>query len=61
MTTLVLTDDDARTLWGFLHDRLRSVQFEAARTDVRAYRHMLLTRQELIERLLAQLNPASGG
>ena len=61
MTTLILTDDDARTLWAFLNDRLLSVQFEAARTDARDYRHMLLTRQELIERLLAQLNPASEG
>ena len=57
MKTLTLNDDEAQTLWSFLNDRLRSVQFEAARTDAREYRHMLLIRQDLIERLLAQLDP----
>lgn len=53
---LILTDDEARTLRDFLHDHLQDLQFEVARTDTRTVRHILLARQELIERLLALLN-----
>jgi hypothetical protein len=52
---LTLTEDDARTLRDFLHDHIQALQFEVARTEAKDLRHVLLARQELIERLLAQL------
>lgn len=52
---LILSDNDARTLWDFLRDHFHELQIEVARTEAKAFRHALLARQELIERLLAQL------
>jgi hypothetical protein len=52
---LSLTEDDARTLKDFLRDHLQALQFEVARTETKDLRHILLARQELIERLLALL------
>ncbi len=52
---ILLTDDEARTLHDFLRDRLHEYQLEVARTEVKDLRHLLLTRQELLERVLAQL------
>lgn len=52
---LTLSDDDARTLRDFLRDCLHDYQFEVARTEVRDFRHLMVSRQELLQRLLAQL------
>lgn len=52
---LILNDDDARTLRDFLRDHLHDLQLEVARTEAKDFRHILLARQELIERLLALL------
>jgi hypothetical protein len=53
---LTLTEDDARTLRDFLRDHLPDLRFEVARTEVKSLRHILLVRQELIERILALLD-----
>jgi len=50
-----LNDDDVETLRGFLHDYLPQLQREAARTDSKSVRHILVKRQTLCERLLNQL------
>jgi hypothetical protein len=52
---LALNDDDVVTLRGLLHDYLPQLQREAARTDTKSVRHVLITRQTLCERLLDQL------
>ena len=55
MMNLTLTGDDARTLRDLLSEYLRDLRLETARTEVKDFRHVLVLRQELIERLLAQL------
>jgi hypothetical protein len=52
---ITLTEDDARTLRDFLSDHMQALQFEVARTEAKDVRHVLVTRQEVIERLLALL------
>jgi hypothetical protein len=52
---LMLTPDDARLLRDILHDYLPTLQFEAARTEAKEFRHQLILRQNLVERLLAEL------
>jgi hypothetical protein len=52
---LTLTDEDARTLRDVLNDHLHDLRLEVARTEAKDFRHVLLGRQELVERLLAQL------
>jgi hypothetical protein len=52
---ITLNDDDVRTLRGFLRDNLPQLQREAARTDSKEVRHILITRLTLCERLLKQL------
>jgi hypothetical protein len=52
---ITLNDDDVRTLRGFLRDTLPQLQREAARTDSKEVRHILITRLTLCERLLEQL------
>lgn len=52
---LVLNDDEARVLRDLLHDYLPELKREVARTDAKEFRHMLVARQELGERLLRQL------
>ena len=49
---LSLNDDEARTLRVLLHDYLPELRREVARNEVRDFRHELLKRQELCERLL---------
>ena len=52
---LILSDEDARTLRDLLSDHLRDLRLEVARTEAKDFRHVMLLRQELVERLLAQL------
>ena len=52
---LALNDDDVLTLRGLLHDYLPQLQREAARTDDKSVRHLLVKRQTVCEQLLAQL------
>lgn len=52
---LILNDDDARTLRELLSDHLHDLRLEVARTEAKDFRHVMLMRQELVERLLAQL------
>ena len=57
--TITLSDQDAQTLLGLLKDRLPALRFEAARTNGKEIRHILLERQELCERLLDELTAAT--
>jgi len=50
-----LTTDEAATLRGFLSDSLPDLKREIARTEDRGFRHQLVVREELCERLIAQL------
>ena len=52
---LALDDDDVVTLRELLQDYLPQLRREAARTDSRSLRHLLVKRQILGERLLARL------
>lgn len=52
---LNLTDDETETLRILLHDYLPRVRMEVARTDARDFRHDLVKRQDLCERLLEVL------
>jgi hypothetical protein len=47
-----LTDDETRTLGVMLRDYLPSLRREVARTDSHEFRHELVLRQNLCERLL---------
>jgi len=50
-----LTTDEAATLRGFLSDSLPDLKREIARTEDHGFRHQLVVREELCERLIAQL------
>lgn len=52
---LTLTDKDARALRDFFRDHLHTLKFEVARTDVKDLRHNFMEQQEIVERLLEQL------
>ena len=58
---LTLSDDDVRTLRALLSDHLREFRLEVARTEAKDFRHALLIRQELVERVLAQLEAHAQG
>jgi hypothetical protein len=51
---LDLTDQETELLRAFLQDSLPDLRREVARTEDRAFRHQLVERQNLIERLLVQ-------
>jgi hypothetical protein len=53
---LQLTDQETHDLHGLLHDYLPALQREVARTDARAFRHLLVQRLDLAERILDQLS-----
>ena len=52
---LTLTDHESDLLRGLLEDFLPSLQREVARTERHDLRHLLVERQDLVERLLEQL------
>lgn len=52
---LELTADEARTLHALLRDTLPDLRREVARTEAHDFRHELVQRQELCERLVARL------
>ena len=52
---LSLNEEEALTLRDLLGDYLPELRMEVARTEARDFRHLLLKRQELVERLLEQL------
>jgi len=53
--TVELTNDEARTLRDMLEEFLPELKYEAARTEPRELRHILLERQSLVERLVELL------
>jgi hypothetical protein len=53
---LRLSRDEAHILHGLLHDYLPELKFEAARTEAVDFRHLLVERQMLCERLLKELS-----
>jgi hypothetical protein len=52
---LELSDEEARTLRAMLNSYLPDLKREVARTDAHDYRHELVLRQNLCERLIAEL------
>ena len=52
---LILSNEDVHTLRDLLRDHLHELRLEVARTEAKEFRHVMLMRQELVERLLAQL------
>ena len=52
---LNLSDEEAGTLRALLSDYLPQLRMEVARTEARDFRHALLKRQDLCERILAAL------
>jgi hypothetical protein len=59
---LTLSDEEAQTLRRILRDYLPGLRLEFARTEIaaRELRHELVKRQELCERLFAELEPGTG-
>jgi hypothetical protein len=55
---LNLTDDEAHALRSLLQDYLPTLRMEVARTDAREFRHELLKRQDVAERVLELLEQA---
>ena len=51
-----LKDNETSILREMLRDYLPELRREVARTDVKAFRHELVLRQELCERLLSRLD-----
>ncbi|MFA6167066.1 MAG: hypothetical protein WC700_10640 [Gemmatimonadaceae bacterium] len=51
-----LTDQEAHDLHDLLHDYLPTLRREVARTDAKAFRHLLVQRLDLAERLLEDLS-----
>jgi hypothetical protein len=56
---LTLNEHEAELLRGLLRDHLPDLQREAARTEQRDLRHVLIERQELVQRLLTASGPSA--
>ena len=52
---LILSDQDTALLHGLLADYLPALRREVARTEQHELRHLMEQRQDLVERVLAQL------
>jgi len=52
---LILSDDETATLRDLLADYLPALRREVARTERHELRHLMVQRQELVERMLEQL------
>ncbi len=55
-----LTTDEAATLKALLSDCIPDLKREIARADDRRFRHQLVQREELCERLIARLDSDAG-
>jgi hypothetical protein len=53
---LQLNDQEVRDLHDLFHDYLPALRREVARTDAKEFRHMLVQRLDLAERLLEELS-----
>ncbi|MHB8838948.1 MAG: hypothetical protein ACYC7F_08360 [Gemmatimonadaceae bacterium] len=51
-----LSDQEARELHDLLHDYLPILRREVARTDAKEFRHLLVQRLDLVERLVEDLS-----
>jgi hypothetical protein len=58
---LNLTDRDTELLRGLLRDYLPDLRREVARTEERSFRHEMVERQTLVERLLEDLGTGVTG
>jgi hypothetical protein len=56
---VTLTDHETELLHDLLHDYLPDLKREVARTEQRELRHLYAERQDLVERLLGQLEPTA--
>ena len=56
---IALTDREVEILHGLLSDYLPYLKREVARTEQHELRHLLVERQELVERMLAQVMPVT--
>jgi len=56
-----LTTEEAATLKGLLRDCIPDLKREIARADDRHFRHELVQREELCERLLVRLDDDASG
>jgi hypothetical protein len=52
---LILSDDDSTLLRDLLADYLPALRREVARTEQHELRHLMVQREDLVERVLAQL------
>jgi hypothetical protein len=59
MVRLELTADEAHTLRILFRDYLPDLRREVARTEDHAFRHELIKRQDVCERLLGELERAA--
>jgi hypothetical protein len=57
---VTLSDDETANFQGLLADHLPELRREAARTEQRDLRHLMVRRQELVERLLDLLGAPPG-
>lgn len=56
---LDLTTEEAATLKGLLRDSILDLKREMARTEDRQFRHELVQREELCERLISRLDSST--